>query len=61
MEEKREIPKVPLFQFLKHSANILKNQLPFHHKNFEAQGDVFTLRLGFKSRIYFSRDAAFAQ
>lgn len=61
MEEKREIPKVPLFQFLKHSANILKNPLPFHHKNFEAQGDIFTLRIGFKSRIYFSRDAAFAQ
>jgi cytochrome P450 len=61
MEEKRKIPKVPLFQFLKHSANILKNPLPFHHKNFEAQGDIFTLRIGFKSRIYFSRDAAFAQ
>ena len=61
MEEKREIPKVPLFQFLKHSANILKNPLPFHHKNFETQGDIFTLRIGFKSRIYFSRDAAFAQ
>jgi cytochrome P450 len=61
MEEKKEIPKVPLFQFIKHSANILKNPLPFHHKNFEAHGDIFTLKIGLKSRIYFSRDAAFAQ
>jgi cytochrome P450 len=61
MSLKKEIPKVPLTQFLKHSLDILKNPLPFHHKNFTEKGDTFSLNVGFNTTIYFSRDAAFAE
>lgn len=58
---KKKIPKVPLSQFIKHSFNILKNPLPFHHKNFTERGNTFSLNIGLKTTIYFSRDAAFAE
>lgn len=61
MHKQKDIPKVPLSQFIKHSLNILKNPLPFHHKNFTERGDVFSLKIGLKTTIYFSRDAAFAE
>ena len=57
----KEIPTVPLIRFLKHSLEILKNPLPFHHKNFERLGDTFRLKIGFKKSVVFSRDAAFLQ
>ncbi len=60
MEEKR-IPSVSVFRFLIHSTNIIKNPLPFHHKNFEIYGDTFRLKLGFGKSVIFSRDAGFAQ
>lgn len=44
-----------------HSTQILKNPLPFHHKNFETKGDTFRLKLGFGNSVIFSRDAGFAQ
>ncbi|MGV8815234.1 MAG: cytochrome P450 [Gelidibacter sp.] len=61
MITKKEIPSVPLVRFLKHSLEILKNPLPFHHENFIAKGDTFKLRIGFSSEIVFSRDAAFIE
>lgn len=60
MEEKK-IPSVSAFRFLIHSTQILKNPLPFHHKNFETKGDTFRLKLGFGNSVIFSRDAGFAQ
>ncbi len=60
MEEKK-IPSVSVFRFLIHSTQILKNPLPFHHKNFESKGDTFRLKLGFGNSVIFSRDAGFAQ
>jgi cytochrome P450 len=51
------IPQVSLLKFLKHSANILKNPLPFHHENFEENGDIFRLNIGFNKSVIFSRDA----
>lgn len=57
----KKIPEVSLLKFLQHSQKILKNPLPFHHKNFEEHGDVFMLNLGFNAKVYFCRDAAFAQ
>lgn len=60
MEEKK-IPSVSVFRFLVHSTQILKNPLPFHHKNFETKGDTFRLKLGFGNSVIFSRDAGFAQ
>lgn len=56
-----KIPEVSLFSFVKHSLEILKNPLPFHHKYFEKLGDVFCLKIGFKSKVVFSRDAALAE
>ncbi|APG60400.1 cytochrome P450 [Christiangramia salexigens] len=61
MGESRKIPEVPLFRFLKHSANILKNPLPFHHRNFEEKGDTFRLKIGYGTSVIFSRDAGLAE
>lgn len=58
---KKKIPSVSAFQFLVHSTQILKNPLPFHHKNFETKGDTFRLKLGFGKSVVFSRDAGLAQ
>ncbi len=59
--EPKKIPSVSAFRFLVHSTQILKNPLPFHHKNFETKGDTFRLKLGFGNSVIFSRDAGFAQ
>ncbi len=61
MKETASIAKVSLFRFLRHSANILKNPLPFHHKNFQEKGDSFRLQIGFKKSVIFSRNAALAE
>ena len=58
---KKKIPSVSAFQFLMNSMKILKNPLPFHHKNFETKGDTFRLKLGFGKSVIFSRDAGLAQ
>ncbi|WP_452221098.1 cytochrome P450 [Lacinutrix salivirga] len=58
---KKKIPEVSLLKFIKHSLEILKNPLPFHNKNFNAKGDIFKLNVGFNTKIYFCRSAAFAQ
>lgn len=57
MNNANEFPIVPLKSFIKHSLEILKNPLPFHNKNFENLGDTFQLNVGFKTHIFFSRDA----
>lgn len=54
---KVKIPEVPFFQFVKHSLNILRNPLPFHHENFEKKGDIFRLNIGFGNSVVFSRNA----
>lgn len=61
MNNNKTIPTVPLNRFFKHSLEILKNPLPFHNKNFEEQGDVFRLKIGFKNSVIFVRDAALAE
>ena len=57
----KKIPEVSLLKFIRHSLEILKNPLPFHNKNFTERGDIFKLNVGFKTKIFFCRDAAFAQ
>ncbi|WP_452230950.1 cytochrome P450 [Lacinutrix sp. MEBiC02404] len=57
----KKIPEVSLFNFIKHSLEILKNPLPFHHKYFEKLGDVFCLKIGFNSKVVFCRDASLAE
>ncbi|NRD24286.1 cytochrome P450 [Winogradskyella litoriviva] len=61
MNTKQNIPTVPLSKFFKHSLEILKNPLPFHHQNFVEQGDVFRLKIGFKNSVIFVRDASLAE
>jgi cytochrome P450 len=61
LNKKQNIPEVSLFRFLRHSANILKNPLPFHHKNFEEKGDTFRLNIGFNKSVIFSRDAGLVE
>jgi len=61
MNPKKEIPKVALTKFLRHSLEILKNPLPFHNKNFTEKGDVFSLNVGFNTIVYFCRDAELAE
>ncbi|WP_415189869.1 cytochrome P450 [Psychroserpens sp.] len=60
MSTNKQIPTVPLNKFIKHSLEILKNPLPFHHRNFEEQGDIFRLKIGFSNSVVFCRDADFA-
>lgn len=57
----KNIPTVPLIRFLRHSLEILKNPLPFHHQNFEKLGDTFRLKIGFRKSVVFSRDAGLLQ
>ncbi|MCK7589792.1 cytochrome P450 [Subsaxibacter sp. CAU 1640] len=61
MSETDNIPKVSTLRFLKNALNILKNPLPFHHKNFTEKGDVFILNIGFNKHVIFSRDAGLAE
>ncbi|WP_286761306.1 cytochrome P450 [Salegentibacter sp. UBA1130] len=61
MTEDGKIPEVSLLKFLKHSANILKNPLPFHHNNFQKKGDTFRLNIGFNKSVIFSRDAGLVE
>ncbi|MBZ9631029.1 cytochrome P450 [Salegentibacter sp. LM13S] len=61
MTESGKIPEVSLIKFLKHSANILKNPLPFHHDNFQKKGDTFRLNIGFNKSVIFSRDAGLVE
>ena len=61
LTKKNNIPEVSLLKFLKHSANILKNPLPFHHDNFETKGDTFRLNIGFNKSVIFSRDAGLVE
>lgn len=61
MHNKIDIPNIPLSKFLRHSLNILKNPLPFHQNNFIERGNTFSLTIGLNKKIYFSRDAQFAE
>lgn len=57
----QKIPEVSILQFFRSALKILKNPLPFHHKNFREKGDTFRLNLSFSKSVIFSRDALFAQ
>ena len=55
------VPTVSFFKVLKNAKSILKNPLPFHHKNFEKYGDVFKVQLGFGKSVLFTRDSGLAK
>ena len=60
MATNAKFPEVPSYKFFQNAGSILKNPLPFHHKNFEKLGDSFRLNLGLGNSVVFSRDADFA-
>lgn len=55
----KTIPKVSTYRVLKHRKAILKNPLPFHHKNFERLGDTFRVKIGPNGTIVFTRSPEF--
>ena len=55
------LPTVSFFEVLMNASRILKNPLPFHHKNFEKHGDIFRVNLGFGRSVIFTRDAGLAK
>lgn len=57
--DKKEIPKVGFFKFLQHARNIVKNPLPFHHHNFEKNGDIFKLAISPSRHVIFNRNPDF--
>lgn len=57
--EVKKIPVVSFSKFLKHARNIVKNPLPFHHRNFEKHGDIFKLKIGPTTEVFFSRNPHF--
>ena len=61
MAESSKIPEVSFLRFLRHSANIVKNPLPFHLQNFQKHGDTFRLKIGINDSVIFSRDPKLAQ
>ncbi|GAB5564676.1 MAG: cytochrome P450 [Winogradskyella sp.] len=61
MKDVSNIPIVPMSQFLRHAFDILKNPLPFHHKKFSENGDLFCLSIGFNTKVYFCRNVAFLE
>lgn len=56
-----QIPKVGFIKVFTNARSILKNPLPFHHKNFEKHGDNFLVQVGPKSSVMFTRDAGFTK
>lgn len=55
-----QIPEVSFSKVFLNAKKILKNPLPFHHKNFEKLGDTFRVHLGMGKSAIFTRDAGFA-
>ncbi|MDT0539209.1 cytochrome P450 [Croceitalea sp. P059] len=52
----KNLPQVSVFKVLRNSAQILKNPLPFHHKNFEKLGDTFEITTLGDGKLIFSRN-----
>lgn len=57
MTQSKKIPEVSFLRFLKHSLEILRNPLPFHHANFKRLGNTFRLNIGLGKSVIFTRDA----
>ncbi len=51
----KNFPTVSTYQVLKNRKSILKNPLPFHHRNFERLGNTFKVNIGPSGTILFTR------
>ena len=58
VKSETEIHEVSQWTVIKNRKDILRNPLPFHHRNFERYGDTFKVRIGPSSRVVFTRDAS---
>ncbi|WP_394747334.1 cytochrome P450 [Spongiimicrobium salis] len=54
--ETQHLPTVSNLQVLLNSRKILKNPLPFHHKNFKRHGNTFKVKVGSQTSVVFTRD-----
>ncbi|MDE3741425.1 cytochrome P450 [Maribacter polysaccharolyticus] len=50
------LPTISRFEVFKYRNQILKNPLPFHHRNFQKFGDIFKVHIGFRKSIVFTRN-----
>lgn len=57
----KNIPSVSIFDFFANARLILRNPLPFHHKNFERLGDTFRIKVSLNDAVVISRNAELAQ
>ncbi|MGB5555107.1 MAG: cytochrome P450 [Flavobacteriaceae bacterium] len=55
----KNLPVVSAYQVIKNRKAILKNPLPFHHRNFEKFGDTFQVKIGLSGTIVFTRSPEF--
>ena len=53
-----EIHEVSLWTVIKNRRDILRNPLPFHHRNFVRYGNTFKVSIGPSSKVVFTRDAS---
>jgi cytochrome P450 len=53
-----DLPTVSQYEVFKNRKDILKNPLPFHHRNFQKFGDAFRVKIGYGKSIVFTRDPA---
>jgi cytochrome P450 len=52
----KKLPQVSVFKVMFNSRQILKNPLPFHHKNFKKLGDTFEITTLGDGKLIFSRN-----
>tara|TARA_R110002167_G_scaffold58974_1_gene166991 strand:+ start:161 stop:1486 length:1326 start_codon:yes stop_codon:yes gene_type:complete len=50
-----KLPVISRFQVFKNRKEILRDPLPFHHRNFKRYGDFFTVKVSFGKSFLFTR------
>lgn len=57
----KKLPLVPFYKVVLNTGRILKNPLPFHRENFDRFGNSFSVKLGLRRSVIFTRDAGFTK
>lgn len=52
----KNLPTISRYEVFKNRNHILKNPLPFHHRNFQNFGDIFKVHIGYRKSIVFTRN-----
>lgn len=53
----KSLTTISRFEVIRRRKEIVKNPLPFHHKNFEKYGDTFKINLGRNNKWVFTKNA----